>query len=60
MDKNITLHDQEWFTGNIGHFNISCKDCNKPETKDDLHISLKNHINTKREVVYVGEPVYDL
>lgn len=59
-DVNITFPDMDWFTGNVMHYNISCKDCYKEPSDHETRVYLHNHVYEKREVVYIGEPVYDL
>ena len=59
IDKNITLNDTEWFTGNILHYNITCDHCNINET-DKLNITLQNHLSRIRTLIDSGEPVYDM
>lgn len=45
FDVNITLHDFEWFEGNVMHYNIKCKDCNKHNpAPDEFNIMLQNHL----------------
>lgn len=34
VDINITLNDTEWFVGNVMHYTVECKDCNKNVTDD--------------------------
>lgn len=60
VDLNITLNDTEWFTGNVMHYNIKCKDCNKNESDEGAKIYLQNHLKSLNTSIRSGESVYDL
>ena len=57
---NITLHDFDWFEGNVMHYNIKCKDCNKNVSDNEFNIILQNHLRQLNTKINVGQPVYDL